>query len=44
MATIGVSLILSSGVETLTLELYNAGTLLNTGGDALVEVGTSGYF
>ncbi len=44
MTTIGVQLGLFSGQTNLTLWLFNNGVLLNTGGDTLTEVGTSGFF
>ncbi len=44
MTTIGIQLGLFSGQTNLTLWLFNNGVLLNTGGDTLTEVGTSGFF
>lgn len=44
MATISVQLSLFSGETGLTLWLYNAGVLLNTGGDTLTETGSTGFF
>jgi hypothetical protein len=44
MSIIGVHLPLFSGSTGLSLQLYTGGTLVNSGGDALTESGSSGYF
>ena len=44
MPTVRVQLSQFSGASDLTLWLYNSGSLLNTGGDSLVETGSTGSF